>query len=55
MAPFKTPNRDPMKGTILMASCRDNEALDTDPALPADLFTSCLTTPIKVCPFLNKH
>eukprot|EP00210_Caulerpa_lentillifera_P002133 g2047.t1 len=48
MAPFKAPNGDPMKGTILMASCRDNEALDTDPTLPADLFTSCLTTPIRV-------
>ncbi|TKA67577.1 hypothetical protein B0A55_10183, partial [Friedmanniomyces simplex] len=31
---------------IHLAACRDNETLPTNPNLPADLFTSCLTTPI---------
>ncbi|KAK0250781.1 Target of rapamycin complex 1 subunit kog1 [Friedmanniomyces endolithicus] len=31
---------------IHLAACRDNEVLPTNPNLPADLFTSCLTTPI---------
>ncbi|KAK3644912.1 Target of rapamycin complex 1 subunit kog1 [Elasticomyces elasticus] len=31
---------------IHLAGCRDNEVLPTNPDLPADLFTSCLTTPI---------
>ena len=39
-----------MKGTILMGSCRHGENLDTHPDFPADLFTSCLTTPIGVRP-----
>lgn len=45
---FAAMDRDPMKGTILLASCRHEEDLDTHPDFPADLFTSCLTTPIKV-------
>lgn len=32
---------------ILLASCDKNETLPLHPDLPADLFTSCLTTPIK--------
>ncbi|KAK4609128.1 Target of rapamycin complex 1 subunit mip1 [Fulvia fulva] len=32
--------------SIHLAACRDNEVLPTNPDLPADLFTSCLTTPI---------
>ncbi|RDD45269.1 Regulatory-associated protein of mTOR [Trichoplax sp. H2] len=32
---------------IHMASCSSNEVLPLNPDLPADLFTSCLTTPIK--------
>ncbi|KAA8494031.1 Regulatory-associated protein of mTOR [Porphyridium purpureum] len=32
---------------ILLAACQGNEVLPTNPDLPADLFTSCLTTPIK--------
>lgn len=33
---------------ILLASCSSNETLPTNPNLPADVFTSCLTTPIKM-------
>lgn len=38
-----------MKDIILLAACRSNEMLPQDPELPADVFTSCLTTPLKVC------
>lgn len=33
---------------ILLAACGANEMLPQNPDLPADVFTSCLTTPIKV-------
>ncbi len=33
---------------IHLAACRENEVLPTNPDLPADIFTSCLTTPIKM-------
>lgn len=33
---------------ILLAACQKHESLPTDPDLPADLFTSCLTTPIEI-------
>lgn len=33
---------------IHLAACRDNETLPTNPDLPADVFTSCLTTPIEM-------
>ncbi|KAF2763872.1 hypothetical protein EJ03DRAFT_332367 [Teratosphaeria nubilosa] len=32
--------------SIHLAACRENEVLPTNPKLPADIFTSCLTTPI---------
>ena len=32
--------------SIHLAACRENEMLPTNPNLPADVFTSCLTTPI---------
>jgi regulator-associated protein of mTOR len=32
---------------IQLAACDENELLPTDPDLPADLFSSCLTTPIQ--------
>ncbi|KAK3700331.1 Target of rapamycin complex 1 subunit kog1 [Vermiconidia calcicola] len=32
--------------SIHLAACRENEVLPTNPDLPADIFTSCLTTPI---------
>ena len=33
---------------ILLAPCEKNEHLPTNPDLPADLFTCCLTTPIEI-------
>ena len=42
------PISDPMKDMILLCSCSENELLPQDPEFPADLFTSCLTTPIKI-------
>lgn len=33
---------------ILLGACGENEILPMNPELPADLFTSCLTTPIKI-------
>eukprot|EP00208_Stichococcus_sp_RCC1054_P007598 CAMPEP_0206138336 /NCGR_PEP_ID=MMETSP1473-20131121/3245_1 /ASSEMBLY_ACC=CAM_ASM_001109 /TAXON_ID=1461547 /ORGANISM="Stichococcus sp, Strain RCC1054" /LENGTH=580 /DNA_ID=CAMNT_0053531735 /DNA_START=190 /DNA_END=1929 /DNA_ORIENTATION=+ len=39
---------DPMRECILLAACGANELLPQNPELPADVFTSCLTTPIKV-------
>lgn len=40
--------RNPMSDTILLAACSANELLPQNPELPADVFTACLTTPIKV-------
>lgn len=37
-----------VKNCIQLASCDANQLLPMNPELPADLFTSCLTTPIKV-------
>ena len=34
--------------TIVLAACRGNEILPLSPQYPADLFTSCLTTPIPI-------
>ncbi len=39
---------DPMRECILLAACGANEVLPQSPDLPADVFTACLTTPIKV-------
>ena len=36
------------KQCIQLAACATNQILPMNPELPADLFTSCLTTPIKV-------
>ena len=33
---------------ILLAACGKSESLPTNPELPADLFTSCLTTPVAI-------
>ncbi|EPZ34714.1 Regulatory associated protein of TOR domain-containing protein [Rozella allomycis CSF55] len=33
---------------IFLAACSKNESLPMNPDLPADLFTSCLTTPIEI-------
>ncbi len=32
----------------MLAACGANELLPQNPELPADVFTACLTTPIKV-------
>ncbi|XP_056315847.1 regulatory-associated protein of mTOR isoform X1 [Danio aesculapii] len=37
-----------MKNCIQLAACDASELLPMNPDLPADLFTSCLTTPIKI-------
>ena len=37
-----------MKEVILLAACSAGEVLPQSPDLPADVFTACLTTPIKV-------
>ncbi|KFW79231.1 Regulatory-associated protein of mTOR [Manacus vitellinus] len=37
-----------MKNSIQLPACEANELLPMIPDLPADLFTSCLTTPIKI-------
>ncbi len=42
------PTGDPMRDAILLCACGETELLPQSPALPADVFTSCLTTPIKV-------
>jgi regulator-associated protein of mTOR len=39
--------QEKVRNTILLAACDENESLPTNPDLPADLFTSCLTTPIE--------
>uniref|UniRef100_A0A914R7Z0 Uncharacterized protein n=1 Tax=Parascaris equorum TaxID=6256 RepID=A0A914R7Z0_PAREQ len=36
------------KECIQLAACSEDELLPMDPDLPADLFTSCLTTPIQI-------
>ncbi|KAL7055717.1 hypothetical protein AAHC03_022619 [Spirometra sp. Aus1] len=36
-----------MENTIMLAACREFEDLPQHPDLPADLFTACLTTPIR--------
>ncbi|KAL0487808.1 regulatory-associated protein of mTOR [Acrasis kona] len=36
------------KENILLAACSANESLPLNPKFPADLFTACLTTPIRV-------
>jgi len=43
---------------ILLAACGKSEILPTNPDLPADLFTSCLTTPVTIslrCFVLNSQ
>lgn len=36
------------KNDILICACKANESLPMNPNLPADLLTSCLTTPIRM-------
>lgn len=41
-------NPDSTIQNIVLAACQANEMLPMNPNLPADLFTACLTTPIKM-------
>ena len=43
-----TQATDPMQDCIILCACSESELLPQNPDLPADVFTSCLTTPIKV-------
>ena len=42
---------DADRDCVVLAACGPNEKLPVDPKLPADLFTSCLTTPIRTALF----
>ena len=46
----KDPNAEVQQygENILLAACGKNELLPTNPELPADLFTACLTTPVAI-------
>jgi len=46
----KTAHTPPatMNDCVLLAACREDELLPMNPELPADIFTACLTTPIKM-------
>ena len=39
---------DDLKSAIIFAACGPNETLPVSPNFPADIFTSCLTTPIRM-------
>lgn len=46
---FSSPTESAsFKDSILLAACRADEILPTNPNYPADIFTACLTTPIKI-------
>eukprot|EP00708_Paratrimastix_pyriformis_P004180 GAFH01003019.1.p1 GENE.GAFH01003019.1~~GAFH01003019.1.p1 ORF type:complete len:323 (-),score=89.50 GAFH01003019.1:7-975(-) len=43
------PNSDfDEHGNIVLAACGPNELLPMNPSMPSDVFTSCLTTPIRI-------
>ncbi len=42
------PTAPSISNCIQLAACGSNELLPMNPELPADLFTACLTTPIKI-------
>ncbi|PAA49843.1 hypothetical protein BOX15_Mlig010836g3, partial [Macrostomum lignano] len=44
---YSTGSEVSMENSILLCSCGVDEFLPMNPDLPADLFTACLTTPIK--------
>lgn len=46
-APSQIPTTT-FKNCIQLAACAANQILPMNPQLPADLFTSCLTTPLKI-------
>ena len=43
-----TPSTPSMRDCILLAACGANETLPQNSDMPADVFTACLTTPIKI-------
>lgn len=43
-----TPAPPCYRNCIQLAACAKNQVLPMNPELPADLFTACLTTPIKI-------
>jgi regulator-associated protein of mTOR len=43
----QNPSASRIKDSIHLAACSTNETLPIHPVLPTDLFTACLTTPIK--------
>ncbi|KAJ5079023.1 regulatory-associated protein of mtor [Anaeramoeba ignava] len=48
-------NSEEEKDYILLAPCQKKQDLPTNPRFPADLFTSCLTTPIKTSLLWHTH
>ncbi|KAH8858829.1 Regulatory-associated protein of mTOR [Schistosoma japonicum] len=46
--PSSTCNIVTMENTFMLAACSKDEDLPQNPNLPADLFTACLTTPIRM-------
>lgn len=46
--PADIPFPSGLKNCIQLAACGSNELLPMSPDLPADLFTTCLTTPIRI-------
>lgn len=45
---YMPSQQDSLTDCILLAACGPNELLPQSPHVPADVFTACLTTPIKV-------
>ncbi|XP_052174043.1 regulatory-associated protein of TOR 1-like [Diospyros lotus] len=45
---WNTSSGSSMRDCILLAACEAHETLPQSPEFPADVFTSCLTTPIKM-------
>jgi regulator-associated protein of mTOR len=41
--------------SVLLAACSADQVLPSNPALPADFFTACLTTPLKTLLFVSPH
>ena len=46
-ASYPPNQQDGLSDCILLAACGANELLPQSPHVPADVFTACLTTPIK--------
>lgn len=54
---FISPQPPQFKNCIQLAACGADQILPMNPDLPADLFTSCLTTPLKIafCWFIMQN